>query len=249
MSAFLSSCLRHASRRSVWIGPLARTCSTSVAPLAVEPQQLPVYASCVLARAPVIKPQLEDWEVEYHEWAEKFRARKERPAPSDWQKARKTTVAAEEESTDQAVETTSQWTEVPRVTEADRTGDVKSLMRRLDRYLYFIVKARSGAWSFPKAANLDGETIRQTGERALAEGVMAGVDVFFIANWPIAHYAFREDAVPRTEYYMKAQLLSGDVTLLDGGPWMDYAWIDKSEMSEYFSQEPKLAQLLTRALV
>lgn len=38
---------------------------------------------------------------------------------------------------------------MPRVTEADKTGDVKSLNRALQRTLYLLVKGGKGGWTFP----------------------------------------------------------------------------------------------------
>lgn len=38
---------------------------------------------------------------------------------------------------------------MPRVTEADRTGDERSLARRLDRTLYLLAKGAQGRWRFP----------------------------------------------------------------------------------------------------
>lgn len=40
---------------------------------------------------------------------------------------------------------------MPRVTEADKTGDVKSLNRSLQRTLYLLVKGGKGGWTFPTA--------------------------------------------------------------------------------------------------
>ena len=40
---------------------------------------------------------------------------------------------------------------MPRVTEADKMGDVKSLNRLLQRTLYLLVKGAKGGWTFPTA--------------------------------------------------------------------------------------------------
>ncbi|KAK3059590.1 hypothetical protein LTR53_020337, partial [Teratosphaeriaceae sp. CCFEE 6253] len=39
---------------------------------------------------------------------------------------------------------------VPRVTEADRENDLRSLSRKLDRTLYLLVKNNEGRWVFPQ---------------------------------------------------------------------------------------------------
>ena len=40
---------------------------------------------------------------------------------------------------------------MPRVTEADKAGDMKSLNRALQKTLYLVVKSRKGQWGFPSA--------------------------------------------------------------------------------------------------
>lgn len=205
-------------------------------------EELPIYAACVLARAPLIKPQPEDWEIEYQTWAEGIRSRRLQEVPKSWQREKKS--IADEEDGD---EKTTQWKPEPRITQADQTGDTKSLMRLLDRYLYFVVKSRSGIWSFPTTQNQEGETIRQTGERALSECVVSA-DAFFIANWPIAHYKTTVKEHSRLEFYMKAQILSGTLELTPDSGYTDYVWISKSELGKYFA-DTKLEELMRKALV
>ena len=40
---------------------------------------------------------------------------------------------------------------MPRVTEADKAGDMKSLNRALQKTLHLVVKSREGQWGFPSA--------------------------------------------------------------------------------------------------
>ena len=51
---------------------------------------------------------------------------------------------------------------MPRVTEADRTGDVKSLNRALTRTLYLVVKSvEGGTWRFPSSTLIGGEDLHR----------------------------------------------------------------------------------------
>jgi len=50
---------------------------------------------------------------------------------------------------------------VPRVTEADRTNDLKSLSRKLDRSLYLLVKNKDGRWRFPEDRVYGRENLHQ----------------------------------------------------------------------------------------
>eukprot|EP00210_Caulerpa_lentillifera_P001088 g1049.t1 len=216
--------------------------STSNEAPSASDQLLPIHAASVVARAPLIKPLPEDWELEYQSWAEGIRSRKQQEVPKSWRREKRSVI--DEEDGDQSA---LQWQPNPRTTQADKTGDVKSLMRLLDRYLYFVVKSRTGIWSFPSTLNNEGETIRQTGERALTECVVAS-DVFFIANWPIAHHKVENEGVDsRLEFYMKAQILSGKLELKPDSGYTDYVWISKSEMGDYFTDN-KLEELMRKAL-
>lgn len=50
---------------------------------------------------------------------------------------------------------------MPRVTEADRTGNVKSLDRLLQRTLYLLVKGKNGKWGFPTSGLMGRENLHQ----------------------------------------------------------------------------------------
>lgn len=216
---------------------------SSLASSTAERSELIVYGSCVLARAPVIKPLPEEWEIKYQKWATEIRSRRQDTLPDHWQKIKKGPVDDIEEKDD-----AESWMGASRTTEADEKGDVKSLMRCLDHYLYFVVQRSSGEWCFPSCPNQNGETIRQTGQRALSECIGADADVFFIANWPIAHVPFQADSVPRIEFFMKAQLLSGNVYLLENSEYKDHAWIARNELGNYLTAS-KFKDTIERALL
>ena len=70
-----------------------------------------------------------------------------------------------------AVETRSA---APLEQEADRTGDRRTVQRRLDRHLYLLLKRKKGTggsgseeWFFPHVAHNATETIRETCERGM----------------------------------------------------------------------------------
>lgn len=55
---------------------------------------------------------------------------------------------------------------MPRVTAADRRGDVKSLDRLLQRSLYLLVKNREGRWTFPDDKVVGRENLHQVSRLA-----------------------------------------------------------------------------------
>lgn len=61
-----------------------------------------------------------------------------------------------------------------RLTEADKNNDERSCNRVLDRPLRLVVRQKYGeefVWDIPTAVRREGETLRQTAERALKGGV------------------------------------------------------------------------------
>jgi hypothetical protein len=49
----------------------------------------------------------------------------------------------------------------PRITEADRAGDVSTLNRKLDRTLYLLIKNKEGRWRFPEDRIYGRENLHQ----------------------------------------------------------------------------------------
>lgn len=64
-----------------------------------------------------------------------------------------------EEASKKEQEDAKQQRPMPRITEADRTGDERSLNRALARTLYLLVKGKDGKWTFPGDALLKKESL------------------------------------------------------------------------------------------
>jgi large subunit ribosomal protein L46 len=56
---------------------------------------------------------------------------------------------------------------MPRVTEADKKGDERSLDRRLDRTLYLLVKSSEGRWEFPASTLIGRENLHEVSPQGL----------------------------------------------------------------------------------
>ena len=57
---------------------------------------------------------------------------------------------------------------MPRVTEADRSGDTRSLNRALARTLYLVVKGSNGGWGFPSGVLSGKESLQRVFQTNLA---------------------------------------------------------------------------------
>lgn len=85
----------------------------------------------------VVTPDDEDWVKEYSAWQESILNRYRKELPKEFQ-----------ESELDADPAASRWQPAPRVTEADRTNDTKSLQRRLDRRLFLMLQKKGKLLSF-----------------------------------------------------------------------------------------------------
>jgi large subunit ribosomal protein L46 len=146
----------------------------------------------------------------------------------------------------------------PRVTEADRTNDRKSLDRALSTDLYLIVKKDRGGdheWQFPQGGYEDADgSLRATAERELSEELGSDLDAYYLSNAPsgMHAYAFPEEHRAKTGYFgakvflYRAIVKHGEIKLPEGGELTDYAWVTKDELKEYFA--PDLLEVAEQVL-
>ncbi|KAK9803311.1 hypothetical protein WJX72_011878 [[Myrmecia] bisecta] len=124
----------------------------------------PIYGACILERSPVIVPDEPAWENEYLTWREQLQQRYYKEYPPQFLAGK----GAQQDEAEQ--DTRTQFQPAPRITEADHNNDRKSLWRKLDQRLYLLVKERgAGSWRFPQQQHREGESIRQTIERAIGQ--------------------------------------------------------------------------------
>eukprot|EP01006_Ploeotia_vitrea_P045562 TRINITY_DN66953_c6_g1_i2.p2 TRINITY_DN66953_c6_g1~~TRINITY_DN66953_c6_g1_i2.p2 ORF type:complete len:277 (+),score=161.89 TRINITY_DN66953_c6_g1_i2:220-1050(+) len=93
--------------------------------------------------------------------------------------------------------TEEEFVPAPRKTEDDESGNVHSTNRALDQSLYLLVKraGRDGeyAWQFPQQTWLQGETMRETAERALEEVCGEDLSMHVLGNAPIGHVEYEHE--------------------------------------------------------
>jgi len=114
--------------------------------------------------------------------------------------------------------------------------------RHLDQALSFLVKQKIGNeshWNFPQIAHKEGETLRQTAERALQHCVGDGVEVRGMGNAPCAFYKYKfpKDVRESTGkegakvFFFKLQYRSG-VPTLNKAMASEFIWATHDEMAE-----------------
>ncbi|XP_066252846.1 large ribosomal subunit protein mL46 [Euwallacea similis] len=130
-----------------------------------------------------------------------------------------------------------------RITEADKSNDVKSLQRKLDKSLVLLVNHKIGEKNFyllPQGKLKDGETLRQCAERIFKEKCGPNVKVQIFGNAPCGFYKYMYPKDVRNENSTGAKIFiyfarysSGQITDVD------YKWLDKNELNQILPEDYK----------
>ncbi|KAM9765090.1 large ribosomal subunit protein mL46 [Menidia menidia] len=127
----------------------------------------------------------------------------------------------------------------PRVN-ADVDKDLTSLERCLADSLVLLAEQQVGAetrWLLPQAPWQEGETLRQTAERALSSMPAAGLRATFLGNAPCGVYKYKLPKAARTESSVGAKVFFFKAILADGppskSPNSSLLWLKKSELQQY----------------
>ncbi|XP_071373359.1 large ribosomal subunit protein mL46 isoform X2 [Centroberyx affinis] len=123
---------------------------------------------------------------------------------------------------------------------ADVQKDLASPGRCLADSLVLLAEQQVGAeklWLLPHAQWQQGETLRQTAERALASLPAAGFKATFLGNAPCGVYKYKLPRAMRTEssvgtkvFFFRAVLSGGGRPAAADAPFL---WVKKSELQDY----------------
>ncbi|XP_068431321.1 large ribosomal subunit protein mL46 isoform X2 [Clinocottus analis] len=138
----------------------------------------------------------------------------------------------------------------PRVT-ADVDQDVTSPERCLADSLVLLAEqqvAGETLWLLPQARWQDGETLRQTAERALASLPAAGLKATFLGNAPCGVYKYKLPQAARTESTVGTKVFFFKAVLSGGGgsggpppgPGGALLWATRSELQHYLKPAYKM---------
>lgn len=134
---------------------------------------------------------------------------------------------------------------MPRVTDADETGDERSLERRLDRTLYLLVREAQGRWRFPASELVGKESLHQVcrtavsktmhdssliraqaAERIIVQTGGVNMNTWVVGHVPIGFFRFKlgkprliEDSgveeVGEKTFFMKGRIMAGGPNLAE----------------------------------
>ncbi|KZF21529.1 CAF1-domain-containing protein [Xylona heveae TC161] len=137
---------------------------------------------------------------------------------------------------------------VPRITEADKAGDEKSLNRLFQRTLYLLVKGPEGRWMFPSSGLSKKESLHSAAERILVQSAGINMNTWVVGNIPIGHHNFKfpqpvfnkvkgVEEVGEKTFFMKARIMAGQANLAENQLGLsDFKWLSKEEIEKAVPQ-------------
>ena len=212
------------------VGPHGASCvrryrgnARGTRPRDVSVADRPLIANMIVERLPVVTPALEAWEVEYRSWSEERRAKFLQELPPEL-------VDPKGEFEELADPEDARFVPASRETAADVSGDARTLDRRLDQFLFLVVRdAATKEWGFPRLVNPEdgATTMRATARAAMEACVGDSVETFLVGNAPAGHWPEpRPDGGGGgTNFYHRAQWLEGDLRLTE--KYDDFKWLTK----------------------
>eukprot|EP00980_Cylindrotheca_fusiformis_P001291 scaffold333_cov133-Cylindrotheca_fusiformis.AAC.17 len=190
-----------------------------------------IEVAVVLERLPVVMPDIPKWEKDFEELQTYLRQFgkvyprelvPERTAP---------TIVSDDELLAQLP---PNFRPAPRETEADKSGAVNTLDRKLKSRAYFLLEEEKDSWKFPKSFVADGECLIDTAKRIVKEQVGSDLDVYYPSNSPIAvQLETRNDSehFGTKVFYMRVQHDEGNVSKR-----IKHGWLDRQEVVDNMLQ-------------
>ncbi|KAL3419162.1 50s ribosomal subunit l30 [Phlyctema vagabunda] len=131
---------------------------------------------------------------------------------------------------------------LPRITEADRTRDLKRLDRKLGRTLYLVVRRADGNWGFPSGPLIGKENLHQAAERILVQSAGPNMNTWVVGHAPITHFIRQpffktaksdfERAGEKT-FFLKGRIMAGQADLKNNVFGVqDFRWLTKQELEK-----------------
>ncbi|KAM6584743.1 hypothetical protein CsatB_011745 [Cannabis sativa] len=135
----------------------------------------------------------------------------------------------------------------PRITEADKNNDKKSLQRALDRRLYLLLYGTANGdstgkavWHFPEKVYESEETMRKCAESALKNVIGDLSNTYFVGNAPMGHMAIQPtenqaESSSLKRFFFKSQVIA--TNKFNIRKCEDFVWVTKDEVLEYFPEQ------------
>lgn len=202
-----------------------------------------IVASVLFERLPAIIPKLDPVVYAFQEFSFRWRQQYRRKYPDDFLDMSKSRGKGDYQI---------DYVPAPRITEADKTNDRKSLQRALDTRLYLLLYGISNAapsgkpvWHFPEKVYDSEETLRKCAESALAFVLGDLSHTYFVGNAPMGHMVIQQmENVPEPfkRFFFKSQVI--DTNKFNIQKCEDFVWVTKDELLEYFPEQAEFFKKL-----
>lgn len=202
-----------------------------------------IVASVLFERLPAIIPKLDPVVYAFQEFSFRWRQQYRRKYPDEFLDMSKSRGKGDYQI---------DYVPAPRITEADKTNDRKSLQRALDRRLYLLPYGNSNAapsgkpvWHFPEKVYDSEETLRKCAESALAFVLGDLSHTYFVGNAPMGHMVIQQmENVPEPfkRFFFKSQVI--DTNKFNIQKCEDFVWVTKDELLEYFPEQAEFFKKL-----
>ncbi|QHO51940.1 39S ribosomal protein [Arachis hypogaea] len=206
-----------------------------------------LVASVLFERLPVVIPKVDPVVYAFQEFSFRWRQQFQRRYPDEF---------LDKSNARGKGDYQIDYVPAPRITEADKTNDRKSLQRALDRRLYLLLfgntyGAPSGkpVWHFPEKVYESEENMRKCAETALKSIIGDLSHTYFVGNAPMGHMVVQptEDtskSTPFKRFFFKSQVIAKNKFNI--GKCEDFVWVTKDELLEYF---PEQAEFLNKMIL
>ncbi|CAA0842548.1 decoy [Striga hermonthica] len=204
-----------------------------------------IVAAVLFERLPVVIPKIDPVVYAFQEFSFRWRQQYRREYPEAFLKK-----AEARGKGDYQID----FTPAPRITEADKSNDKRSLERALDRRLYLLIYGTAygsngePVWHFPEKVYESEQTLRKCAESALKLVIGDLSHTYFVGNAPMGHMVMqpseKENDSALKRFFFKSQVIA--TNKFNIGKCEDYVWVTKDELLEYF---PEQAQYLNKMII
>ncbi|KAK9076385.1 hypothetical protein SSX86_004719 [Deinandra increscens subsp. villosa] len=206
-----------------------------------------LVASVLFERLPVVIPKIDPLVYGFQEFSFRWRQQFRRAYPEEFLKKSDARGKGEYQI---------DFVPAPRITEADKANDKRSLQRALDRRLYLLLYGDAygtpkgqPAWHFPEKVYKSEETLRKCAESALESVIGDLSHTYFVGNAPMGHIAMpptennNKDIQSFKRFFFKSQVIATNKVNVK---CKDFVWVTKDELLEYF---PEHNEYLTKMII
>ncbi|KAL9264609.1 Large ribosomal subunit protein mL46-like protein [Drosera capensis] len=218
--------------------PLIRLAMRGYCSSAAAGSEEKIVASVLFERLPVVVPKIDPVVYAFQEFSFRWQQQYRRAYPEEFYKKHEPRGKGDYQI---------DYVPAPRITEADKTNDRRSLQRALDSRLYLLLHGPAyGApdgkpvWHFPEKIYGTEETLRKCAESAL-ESILGDLShTYFVGNAPMGHMVVQPsdsapDLPPFKRFFFKSQVIATNkfnISKCD-----DYVWVTKDELIEFFPEQ------------